>query len=77
MRTIPIFRPAVSQVISPNRTCTFRYASGSPANVVKSGFCIYPQLVELYLEQRHLKLLAPLFLPYPTRASDTTGTSVA
>ena len=34
-------------------------------------------LVALYLEQRHLELLAAIFLPYPTRASDTTGTAVA
>jgi hypothetical protein len=33
----------LTPLISPNRTFTFRYASSSPANLVKSGGCIQPR----------------------------------
>jgi transposase-like zinc-binding protein len=33
---------SVSHPSSPNRTCAFRYASGSPEGVAKSGVLIHP-----------------------------------
>ena len=35
------FRRPVSRRLFPNRTCAFRYASGSPENMAKSGVLIH------------------------------------
>ena len=36
------FRRPVSRRLFPNRTCAFRYASGSPEDMAKSGVLIHP-----------------------------------
>src|SRR5689334_7232900 len=43
MRAKAVLRPLVSHGLSPNRTCTFRYASGSPGTKAKRGNSIQPR----------------------------------
>src|SRR5438094_1342970 len=50
--------PPVSDVRSPNRTCTFRYASGSPGTKAKRGVCLAP-LIKFALNAEEPDFISP------------------